>query len=370
MVSEFQGFRGETLLKDPDTIRGTPFKIYDLENCTVYLMDRSRTLSVSDVWNSRLFLGPVSENCYLQDCHDCTISVACKQFTAKNLTSCTVFLFCSTKPVLESCSGLKIGSYNYAYPHQDQHFIGARLDISKNLRKNPICLEGDFCWTELPLDSYYEERKELLGYTQSVNPLNTEGQTTWYVEDEAAANKQLTLQHTKPPVAEYQGLPIGERSSIGDLLDISLDSDQSRFGTSAEPLMVLYSHPLGYVSEQALSSEVSKCLEVLSAEAVKAHTALATLFITAHCIILGALLWLLLAVVLKLIEDWYDGAWGVCLTLIVAAALVCGGICLWKYRQTYQEADNSINKLSKSCTAAGYSIDCSLAVATIRRLSQ
>jgi len=115
--SEFQGFRGELLLKDPDSIRGAPFKIFDLENCEVYLMDRSRTLTVRDVWNSRLFLGPASESCFVQNCHDCTISVACQQFTAKDLHSCTLFIFCCTRPVLENCTNIRLAPYNYAYLH-------------------------------------------------------------------------------------------------------------------------------------------------------------------------------------------------------------------------------------------------------------
>lgn len=360
-------------MKDPDSIRGASFKLFDLENCEVYLMDRSRMTTVKDVHNSRLFLGPVSENCYLQDCNDCTIAVACDQLTARNLHSCTLYLFCCTRPVLENCTDIKIAPYNYAYPHQDQHFSAANLDLTKDVGTQPVSFEGNSHWEMLSPEKVYEERKDLLGYHPAINPTHLDDQLVSFFSNEAdLLNKLDEIPVGAVSIGEFRRTPDFSEVRCSEYdQEVALESSRDHYilgGKQSSPVeRVVYLHPAGFVSPNPQPLIVSRCLGELSLYAAKAHRTLDTLFITAYCIFFGAMLWLLLAVILKLIEDWHSGAWGVCLTCIVASACTSGGCVLWKTIKVYSTAKATFSRIAKSAVASGYEIECDLEAATIRR---
>lgn len=167
------GFSGETICKDPDSIRGSSFAIENLNECTVYVMDHSSQMTVDNVRKSFLFVGPVQGSFFLRDCSDSVICVACRQFRTKNVQRCTIFLYCSSRPSIEYTKEIKLAPYNFAYPHQDQHFRLANLNPLVNdwMNVHDFNASSEVHWTELPPDEFFIENKELLGYTPPINPI-------------------------------------------------------------------------------------------------------------------------------------------------------------------------------------------------------
>ena len=49
---------------------------------------------------------------YARDCSDCDFAVVCQQFRCRDLKNCTIRLFTSTEPVIESSSGLRFQCFN------------------------------------------------------------------------------------------------------------------------------------------------------------------------------------------------------------------------------------------------------------------
>jgi hypothetical protein len=167
------GFTRETICKDPGSIRGSDFTIEDLTECTVYVMDCSSQMTVDNVTKSFLFIGPVQGSFFLRDCTDSVICVACRQFRTKNVKNCKIFLYCSQRPAIEYTKDIQLAPYNFAYPHQDEHFTVANLNpvINDWMNVHDFNADGTTHWTELPPSEFFFEFKELIGYTAAVNPV-------------------------------------------------------------------------------------------------------------------------------------------------------------------------------------------------------
>ena len=52
----------------------------------------------------------------VRDCRQCVVVVACHQFRASNSQQIDVFLCCSSRPTIESCSAMKFTCHRYHYP--------------------------------------------------------------------------------------------------------------------------------------------------------------------------------------------------------------------------------------------------------------
>mmetsp|Transcript_32537 Transcript_32537/g.56262 ORF Transcript_32537/g.56262 Transcript_32537/m.56262 type:complete len:563 (+) Transcript_32537:222-1910(+) len=170
---KISGLSGETICRDPDSIRGTSFTIENLNECTVYVMDHSSQMTVDNVNKSFLFIGPVQGSFFLRDCYDSVICVACRQFRTKNVARCKIFLYCSSRPAIEYSKEILLAPYNFAYPHQDQHFKSANLNPGVNdwVNVHDFNADGEVHWRELPPEEYFIENKELLAYTTPINPV-------------------------------------------------------------------------------------------------------------------------------------------------------------------------------------------------------
>ena len=145
----FENKSSETLVREPGQISPYDFQIDTLDNCTVYLMDKIAEIKVDKVTNSRLHIGPVESACFLRDCSNCVVTVACSQLRTKNCSNLQIFLYCSSDPSIELSSGLYFAPYNFAYPLQDQHFQQAGLNPAADMWSQVHdfnAVEGEMHW--------------------------------------------------------------------------------------------------------------------------------------------------------------------------------------------------------------------------------
>eukprot|EP00890_Picochlorum_soloecismus_P000365 jgi/Picsp_1/1329/NSC_04809-R1_protein xrp2 len=128
----FEGIVGQTLFKLPGTIDGDGFVLKNLRDCTVFLLDYTSEVEVSDCENCQIFIGPVDGPALFQGCRNCHVSSASQQFQAKECACCDFGLYCATGPTLTSCQQITIGCWSGAYAGLGTHFSKANLDPSKN----------------------------------------------------------------------------------------------------------------------------------------------------------------------------------------------------------------------------------------------
>ncbi|KAI3430748.1 hypothetical protein D9Q98_009160 [Chlorella vulgaris] len=128
----FADKKGETLVSAPGSINGEGFVIKNLEECSVFILDYSSEVEVTNCTNCQIFVGPVDGPVLFQDCSNCQVAAACHLFKAQNCTSCEFGLYTSTQPAIAGCSGIRIACWAGAYPQLTQHFAAANLDPLNN----------------------------------------------------------------------------------------------------------------------------------------------------------------------------------------------------------------------------------------------
>ncbi|KAJ8350864.1 hypothetical protein SKAU_G00259940 [Synaphobranchus kaupii] len=161
------GLKDATVGRLPGKLNGQQFVIQECENCCIFILDHSATVTIDDCINCRVVLGPVKGSVFFRDCKDVKCVVACQQFRTRDCKKMEVFLCCATQPIIESSTGMKFGCFQYYYPELAGHFKDAGLSVFNNNWSNihdftPVC--GETNWSLLP------ENTPVLGYVSPPDP--------------------------------------------------------------------------------------------------------------------------------------------------------------------------------------------------------
>lgn len=129
---EFSDVSGQTLTKEPGSLNGESFALKNLTDCTVYLLDYTSEVEVTDCRDCKIFIGPVDGPAIFNNCQGSQVTVACQQFQAKNCQNIEFGLYCCTQPSITGCSAIRFGCWMGAYPMLTAHFAAANLDPQAN----------------------------------------------------------------------------------------------------------------------------------------------------------------------------------------------------------------------------------------------
>ncbi|XP_078739894.1 protein XRP2 [Lampetra fluviatilis] len=126
------GLSGTAVGRAPGSVCGQQLVVAACSDCRIVVLDHSATVTVDDCVRCRLVLGPVKGSVFLRDCEDCEVLVACQQFRTRDCRGLSIFLCCSTQPVIEASTALKFGCYQFYYPELASQFRDAELSIFNN----------------------------------------------------------------------------------------------------------------------------------------------------------------------------------------------------------------------------------------------
>ena len=124
---QFKSQTDQLLVKMPGDIDGLAFRMTDLENCTVVILDHTAQITVDRCKNTKFFIGPIKASIFFRDCSDCDITVCCSQFRCRDLVNSRVNVFTPNDPIVESSSSLTFGPFNLKYPLLREHAEAADL---------------------------------------------------------------------------------------------------------------------------------------------------------------------------------------------------------------------------------------------------
>ncbi|POM69618.1 Putative dolichyl-phosphate beta-glucosyltransferase [Phytophthora palmivora] len=128
----FRNQKNETLMKLPGQIEGQPFDISDLEGCTVMLLDHINQVQIDNLSNCRVFVGPSSEAVFVRNCTNCVFTIACKQLRTRDCSSCSIYLYSLTDPIIETSQQITFAPFNGAYCGIERNFTDAHLEPANN----------------------------------------------------------------------------------------------------------------------------------------------------------------------------------------------------------------------------------------------
>jgi hypothetical protein len=170
----FSSKSGETLLKPPGAIRGYDFAIENLQQCVIYLLDRSAQITVDECQGCRFYIGPVEGSIFFRDCIDCTVSVCCQQLRTKNCHRVVFNAMVTSDPTIEYSDELQFGPYNFAYPKLDEHLAQAKLQVEDDHWSQIFDFnreEGSQHWSLQNPANFKAEEYSLEGFDAPVNPV-------------------------------------------------------------------------------------------------------------------------------------------------------------------------------------------------------
>ncbi|KAG6578169.1 dolichyl-phosphate beta [Phytophthora cinnamomi] len=128
----FRNKTSETLTKLPGQIEGQPFDLSDLDGCTVMLLDHINQVQIDNLSNCRVFIGPSSESVFVRNCSNCVFTIACKQLRTRDCSSCSIYLYSLTDPIIETSQDITFAPFNGAYCGIERNFTDARLEPTNN----------------------------------------------------------------------------------------------------------------------------------------------------------------------------------------------------------------------------------------------
>lgn len=108
------------------------YAVENLENCIVYLMDISESVTIDECKDCKFLVSPVGGPVFLRNCKNCNFVIACHQFRTRECASCKIKLFCSTKPIIEDSKDLQFGCYDYYDVNLKSQFYNEEISIYTN----------------------------------------------------------------------------------------------------------------------------------------------------------------------------------------------------------------------------------------------
>ncbi|CRL01275.1 CLUMA_CG014299, isoform A [Clunio marinus] len=76
----------------------------DMENCVIIIRGHPGSLQMSKMKNCLVICNPVARSIFGDNCKSCTFSFACQQLRLHSSTSCTIYLFVTSRAIIEDCT--------------------------------------------------------------------------------------------------------------------------------------------------------------------------------------------------------------------------------------------------------------------------
>merc|ERR1712232_663884 len=93
-----------------------------LEDCEIYICDRTAQVFVDFCKRSSILIGPCESSVFVRDCEDCVIWVATQQLRTRDCNRCVFFLHSRTEPIIEESDDIAFAPWSAHYPKCSSHF--------------------------------------------------------------------------------------------------------------------------------------------------------------------------------------------------------------------------------------------------------
>lgn len=143
--TEYCGFKNkanEHLALNRQELHGKDVEIHNLDQCTVCCFGTPSTLHLSNVKDSIILCGPVLTSVFAENCSNCTFVIACQQLRLHSSKNVKIYLYVTSKGILEDCTDIFVAPYNLKYDQIGEDFKSSGLDRNLNHWSNL----DDFNW--------------------------------------------------------------------------------------------------------------------------------------------------------------------------------------------------------------------------------
>ncbi|XP_052892608.1 tubulin-specific chaperone C [Anopheles moucheti] len=103
-----------------------------LKNCLIRIEGHPGSLQFAQLDNCVVVCGPTARSIFLDDCTDCKFVVACQQLRCHRSRACDMYLYVTSRAIIEDCKGIRVACYNHLYGNIEEDFRQSGLDLSCN----------------------------------------------------------------------------------------------------------------------------------------------------------------------------------------------------------------------------------------------
>lgn len=115
-----------------DEINKKDVALARLESCTIRLLGAPSAIHINKLTNCTILSGPVSGSIFIRGCKNCIFVVACQQLRIHTTTDTKFFIHVTSRAIIEDCSSVTFGPYNWTYPEIESHYGISGLDKNRN----------------------------------------------------------------------------------------------------------------------------------------------------------------------------------------------------------------------------------------------
>lgn len=159
----FYNRSNETLILPNEEIHRKPVSLSNIDACVVKVDGNASTIHMNNIRRSKIYLGPVSNSVFIENCSNSTLHLACHQLRMHTSDNCKVYLHVGSRPIIEHCKGI---GFAPAFHIDKDLFQESGLDDGKNH------------WDEV----------------DDFNWLSEEKSPNWFVIEEADRESQVKIQ--------------------------------------------------------------------------------------------------------------------------------------------------------------------------------
>ena len=113
-----------------DNVDGQDVMLSNLKNCRILMKSNPVTLHMNRIEHCTFLGGPVQTSIYLDECNNCTLSLACQQLRAHNSINSVIYLHVTSKGIIEDCDEMQVAPYNIQGMSDQFSKVGLRQDIN------------------------------------------------------------------------------------------------------------------------------------------------------------------------------------------------------------------------------------------------
>lgn len=128
---KFTDSKNETLTMD-SSVNSKDVALARLDSCVVKLFGAPSAIHINELTNCTVLSGPVSGSIFIRECKDCTFVVPCQQLRIHTTTNTKFYIHVTSRAIIEDCSNVSFGPYNWSYPNIEEHYAVSGLDRNRN----------------------------------------------------------------------------------------------------------------------------------------------------------------------------------------------------------------------------------------------
>ena len=129
---KFVDLKGKNLEMTENEINQKDVALARLDSCMVKLYGSPSAIHVNKLTNCKIFSGPVSGSIFIRECLNCVFVVPCQQLRIHATKQTTFYIHVTSRAIIEDCTAVEFGPYNWMYPKMDDHYKLSGLDKNRN----------------------------------------------------------------------------------------------------------------------------------------------------------------------------------------------------------------------------------------------